>query len=183
MDHKKTRKTLAFRLMVSYCGLFVLSSLALFDTAYDLLSSSMQRRDQDAIQSKLRELPAEYRRGGTVALERTVTSQQNLPGNRNSFIVRVAQADNKTSFLYVPSRWAKIDPEELQRNTESATPWVHIRVKDLDDDDDDDEIVEVASVRLCASSITLPCRLVRVPTTARMCWNVSGISPLVFLAV
>ena len=61
---KRIQKTLGFRLTAWYSGVFILSTLALFGTAYVLLSSSLQRRDKEAIQLKLQEYAAEYQRGG-----------------------------------------------------------------------------------------------------------------------
>jgi signal transduction histidine kinase len=146
--HKKSRGTLGFRLINWYCGLYVLSSLALFGTAYALLSSSMERRDQDATKVKLRELAIVYQRSGVPGIEATVQEELIQPGARNSFVIRVGQSTERTLFLHVPNRWSRLDLEQLKRDTNSNKPWIHVRVKDLDDDDDDDEIVEVASVHL-----------------------------------
>jgi signal transduction histidine kinase len=106
----------------------------------------MRVRDQDAIHAKLRELSAEYQRDGIPSLDRTLKAEPRQPGTKSDFVVRIAGSENKTLFLRVPSRWTRLDLPQLERDTGSAKPWVHVRVKDLDDDDDDDEIVEVASI-------------------------------------
>jgi signal transduction histidine kinase len=142
-----TRKTLLFWLIAWYCGLFTVSSIALFGAAYALLSSSMQRRDQDAIRSHLKDLAAEYSREGIRAVEKTIEIEESQSSGKAPFVVRISRPGTNTVFLHVPRRWARLDLEQLKRDTGSTKPWVHIRVKDLDDDDDDDEIVEVASRR------------------------------------
>jgi hypothetical protein len=76
----RLRKTLGFRLTAWYSGLFILSTLALFSTAYLLLSSSLQRRDRAALRLKLKEYAAEYQRGGLEATQRKSAFENSQAG-------------------------------------------------------------------------------------------------------
>lgn len=139
----RIRKTLGFRLTAWYSGLFTLSTLALFGTAYVLLSSSLQRRDREAIQLKLKEYAAEYQRGGREATERKIAFERSQAG-KALFFVRVAGPDNKTLFFNIPKHWQDFDVEQLEKSDVSATnQWIYVPAKD-----DDDDGLEIASLRL-----------------------------------
>jgi hypothetical protein len=99
---KRIQKTLGFRLTAWYSGLFTLSTLALFGTAYVLLSSSLQRRDREAIQLKLKEYAAEYQRGGLEATQRK-SAFENSQAGKALYFVRVAGPDNSTLFFTLPN--------------------------------------------------------------------------------
>jgi len=140
---KRIRKTLGFRLTAWYSGLFTLSTLALFGTAYVLLSSSLQRRDREAIQLKLKEYAAEYQRGGMEATARKIAFERSQAG-KVLFFVRVAGPDNKTLFFTIPKHWQDFDVEQLEKSDMSATSqWIYVPAKD-----DDDDGLEIASLRL-----------------------------------
>src|SRR5262245_49397515 len=100
----RVRKTLGFRLTAWYSGLFTLSTLVLFGTAYMLLSSSLQRRDREAIHLKLKECAAEYQLGGAGAVERKLAFETMQMGKAR-FFVRVAGPDNRTLFFTMPKQW------------------------------------------------------------------------------
>ena len=67
---KQWSKTIGFRLAVWYSTIFILSSVALFVLAYFFLSSSIQQKDRQIIQSKLKEYEAQYQTGGISSLTR-----------------------------------------------------------------------------------------------------------------
>lgn len=141
----RVRKTLSFRLTAWYSGLFILSTLALFATAYVLLSSSLERRDREALQLKLKEYAAEYQRGGMEATERKITFENSQAG-KALFFVRVAGPDNKTLFVNTPKHWKDFDVAQLEKSSVSAAPqWIHVPAREKDDDDD---VLEIASLRL-----------------------------------
>ncbi len=142
----RVRKTLGFRLTAWYSGLFILSTLVLFATAYVLLSSSLERRDREALQLKLKEYAAEYQRGGMEATERKITFENGQAG-KALFFVRVAGPDNKTLFVNTPKHWQDFDVAQLEKSSVSATPqWIHVPAREKDDDEDD--VLEIASLRL-----------------------------------
>src|SRR5215813_548373 len=139
----RIRKTLGFRLIVWYSGLFILSTLALFGTAYILLSSSLERRDREAIQSKLKEYAAEYQLSGMAATERKIAFENSQMG-KALFFVRVAGPDNTTLVFNLPKHWNDFDVEQLEKSSVSATTqWIQVPAKD-----DDDDVLEIASLQL-----------------------------------
>src|SRR5215510_6293113 len=143
----RIRKTLGFRLTAWYSGLFILSTLALFGTAYILLSSSLQRRDREAIQLKLKEYAAEYQRGGMEATERKIAFENSQAG-KALFFIRVAGPDNQTLFFTIPKHWEDFDVAQLEKSSvNAATQWIQVPIRENDDDDDDD-VLEIASFRL-----------------------------------
>src|SRR6267378_2607702 len=117
---RRIRKTLGFRLTVWYSGLFTLSTLALFGSVYVLLSSSLERRDREALQLKLKEYAAEYQRGGLETTARKLTFENSQAG-KTRFFVRVAGPDNKTLVFTIPKQWKAFDVEQLEKSSVSAT--------------------------------------------------------------
>lgn len=105
---RRLRNTLSFRLTLWYFGLFTLSAAILFATAYVLLAVTLQRKDRDAIQFELHEHVSEYQRGGLEAVEKQVALQQEHIG-RVMFFARVANPENRTLLLSIPSKWSRFD--------------------------------------------------------------------------
>jgi signal transduction histidine kinase len=137
------RKTLSFRLTVWYSGLFTLSVLALFAVAYVLLSSSLHRRDREAIRSELAEYAGAYRTGGMEAIKERIAAGGSQVGAL-PFFVRVEGAHHKTLFLHPTREWEKFDVALLTtRAGKGAEPWITVPAKD-----DDEEDLEMASARL-----------------------------------
>jgi signal transduction histidine kinase len=138
----RLRKTLGFRLTMWYSGLFTTSVMVLFGVAYWLLSSSMERRDREAISLKLTEYIAEYQRGGVEAIERKIAFEENQVG-KILFFVRMAKADNTTLFFTIPQEWENFDLQQLERRgTSDARKWIALPARD------DEEVLEIASTRL-----------------------------------
>jgi len=144
----RLRKTLGFRLTAWYSGLFILSTLALFSTAYLLLSSSLQRRDRAALRLKLKEYAAEYQRGGLEATQRK-SAFENSQAGKALYFVRVAGPDNSTLFFTLPKQWTNFDIAQLEKRSVSAPrQWLQVPITAADEDDDDDDVLEIDSVRL-----------------------------------
>ena len=94
----------ALRLTAWYSFAFVLSTLFLFGFAYFLLSSSLNREDQQAVQIRLKELSAVYQTGGIATLEKEVTVERSFHKN-DPFLVRLASRENKTLVMSAPRTW------------------------------------------------------------------------------
>ena len=99
---KRIQQTLGFRLTAWYSGLFTLSTLALFATAYVLLSSSLERRDREALQLKLKEYAAEYQRGGMEATARKIAFENGQAG-KALFLFALPGQTTKLSSSLSPS--------------------------------------------------------------------------------
>src|SRR5215813_9289745 len=116
----RARRTFTFRLILWYSGIFILSASFLFALAYVLLSSSVQRKDQEDIHQKLGEYAAQYRSGGLAALEREVALEKRA-GKENYFFVRVAGPQNGAIFLDAPERWADFNLQQLEQKSAGAS--------------------------------------------------------------
>jgi signal transduction histidine kinase len=136
------RKTVGFRLTVWYSGIFIFSSLLLFGLVYFLLSSSLSRQNQEAIQLKLEELSALFKSGGIEFLEREITIEKKFE-KALPFFIRVAGQGNKTLLLIIPYQWAEFDIKKLEKTTSNKRiTWIRLRGKKNNFE------LEVASIRL-----------------------------------
>src|SRR5882672_2810613 len=93
----RIRRTITFRLVLWYSGIFVLSTSFLFALAYVLLSSSMQQKEREEIHQKLEEYAAQYRLGGLDGMKKEVALEEKT-GKEHSFFVRLVGPDNSTLF-------------------------------------------------------------------------------------
>ena len=139
---KRLRKTVGFRLTVWYSTIFILSSLFLFVLAYFLLSSSLRKQDQEAIQLRLKELSALYQTGGIESLEREITIEKKFE-KKIPFFIRLAGRENETLFLHIPYQWAEFDIKQLETITSNTEmTWSRLPAKN------NRNALEVASIRL-----------------------------------
>ena len=97
---RRLRKTVGFKLAAWSSAVFILSSLILFVVAYLLLSSSLEEKEREAIQLKLKTYAEEYEAGGLPAFTRRIESERNS-GKLRDHIVRLADA-RATTLLLVP---------------------------------------------------------------------------------
>lgn len=136
------RGTVGFRLTLWYSGIFILSSVLLFGLAYFFLSSSLIRKDEEAIQVRLKELSALYQTGGLEYVEREVTIEKKFE-RRNPFFVRLAGRDNKTLLVIFPYQWSDFNMKELEvKGLEAVPQWIRLSSKGSK------HFLEVASIRL-----------------------------------
>src|SRR5438067_4475649 len=91
------RRAVSLRLAAWYCSFFVLSLLTLFLLVYFSLASTLRKKDQELIRSKLKELAGEYKEGGIAEL-RKLSIEKRAAG----FFVRVADAKSRTVYLNSP---------------------------------------------------------------------------------
>jgi len=143
----RIRKTIGFRLILWYSIIFILSSLALFFSAYLYLSSSIRQRDREIIQSELNECATKYYKGGINALQKEVEFEKRVSG-KNSFFVRLAGAENTALLLNIPDQGAKFDLKQLENIAINGNgQWLYLTAKD------DGDILEIASLRLTDGSL------------------------------
>lgn len=139
---KRWSKTIGFRLAIWYSTIFILSSLTLFVLAYLFLSSSIQQKDRQIIQSKLKEYATEYETGGIASLKDKVASDRSS-GKQNSFFVRVCRPSGTTLFLNLPDQWADFDLQEAATSAVSQKgQWSRVVSKA------DENALEIASTPL-----------------------------------
>jgi len=116
--------------------------VALFVFAYFFLSSSIQQRDRDLIQSRLKEFEGQYQIGGLEALKNKILSDKRS-SKRNSFFVRVAEPTGNTVFLNKPDQWTDSGLRGIGAATVNGKErWTSVTSAD------DENALEIASIRL-----------------------------------
>ncbi|HEY6199275.1 MAG TPA: HAMP domain-containing sensor histidine kinase [Candidatus Binatia bacterium] len=134
------RKTLIFRLTLSYSLIFVASTMMLFGLSYFFLTASV-RDNQKIIQSRLKRFVTLAQNGGIPAV------LQAAGDRHNKFFVRVAGPDNQTVFMSPPQSWSKFDLQTVEeRPVETDWQYFHART--------DADVLEVTAAHL-ANGYTL----------------------------
>jgi signal transduction histidine kinase len=110
-------RSLNFRLAALFSALFIVFSLVLFGFTYVLLSSALGREQQEEMRARMLEFWALYHSYGLDLLNEEVfserTSDRILPEWR-LYLIRVADKQNRTLFLYVPAHWRGYNTDELE---------------------------------------------------------------------
>lgn len=91
-------RTLTFRLILWYAGIFILSTSFIFALAYFLLSSSVESKDREDVHQKLGEYAAQYRAGGLDTLRREIELEKKSEKEK-SFYVRIIAPSEDTLFV------------------------------------------------------------------------------------
>ncbi len=119
-------RTLSLQLSLGYAGIFTGSARLLFVLLYYLLGAAINQKDEDLVESRLREYQAVYEQGGVPAL-RDWIDRVGEAQRQQTFSVRVAKPDQSVSFMIVPSDWARGDLQSAT-NTGSFTveQWARI---------------------------------------------------------
>src|SRR6202048_2531743 len=146
LEHiRRLRKTVGFKLAIGSSAVFIFSSLMLFVVAYLLLSSSLEEKDKEAIQLKLRTYAEEYEAGGLPAFTRRIESERDS-GKLRDHIVRLADAKASTLVLVPPDDGTPYAFRQLA-NISGTDRWFQLHAIGEDD------VFDVASVRLSDGSL------------------------------
>jgi signal transduction histidine kinase len=135
MSSKRSRKfykTFRFRLTISFSLAFIVLSLLLFAFGYFLLSSSLEANDRTAVALKLKEYSDEYRSRSIDGLKRRMQSES-ASGNLKFFMVRLADAKNKTLLLQQPAEGVSYDFPRLERIAPKTESWIRLKANGEDD--------------------------------------------------
>ncbi|MEJ0000200.1 MAG: HAMP domain-containing sensor histidine kinase [Verrucomicrobiota bacterium] len=112
-------RTLSLQLSLGYAGIFTGSALLLFVLLYYLLGAAINQKDEDLVESRLREYQAVYEQGGVPAL-RDWIDRVGEAQRQQTFFVRVARPDQTVVFMIVPADWLRDDLNEV---TAAAAPF------------------------------------------------------------
>ena len=134
-------KSLKFRFTIVFSMVFIAGATALYVVSYVLVSSFLQREEQELLDAKFLEFWAVYQTGRTAAIQREF-SPENLVTESTAFFVRIANRKNVTMLLFRPSSWREYDLDSLAE----AIPSEGVSVVWLSGSDG--SILRVASVRL-----------------------------------
>ncbi|GBE01115.1 sensor kinase CusS [bacterium BMS3Abin08] len=111
-------KTIGFRITLWYIVIFILSFFALFSILYFYILSSLTQEDHQAISTKLKELEAEYNRGGLKALKDEIEFEQQA-GKRGAYFVKLKGPGGGILYSKRP-QWMR----ELEiRSIDNSTHW------------------------------------------------------------
>ena len=86
---ERLARSFTLRLSFGYATLFTLSAVILFGMLYLLLASTVQRKDREIIEARLRECAAVYANGSLAALQDLVQRSRESDKDK-SFFVRLA---------------------------------------------------------------------------------------------
>jgi signal transduction histidine kinase len=143
---KKIYKTFRFRLTISFSLAFIFLSLILFAFAYFLLSSSLQDNDRTSVTLKLKEYSDEYQSGSIDGLKRKIKIDSGS-GSLKYFMVRLADAQNKTILLQQPGEGVNYNFLQLARIAPKNDSWIQLKANGEDD------VLDIASARLPDSNL------------------------------
>jgi signal transduction histidine kinase len=110
---KQVSKTLGFRLVLWYSGLFILSSIILFVVAVFLVSSTFRGYDHQILQTKINEYTQLNRSEGIAALVARVRfeEEKNL---ESGIFIRLANPGNQTVVSFTPHNWTPAEVSLLE---------------------------------------------------------------------
>ena len=134
-------KSLKFRFTIVFSVVFIAGAAALYVVSYILVSSFLQREEQELLDAKFLEFWAVYQTGRTAAVQREFTPE-NLVTESTAFFVRIADRNNVTTLLFHPASWREYNLDSLAE----AIPSEGISGVALSGTDG--SILQVVSVRL-----------------------------------
>jgi len=135
----RIRQALGLRLAAWYLGTFLVSSLVIGGLTYGLLSSLLESRDHDIIQSTLREYATRYQAGGLPALASAIEAEQRS-GSREPLFVRLVGPFEDVLLYALPETWGAFDLPSLPGGPNAI--WSQVRASDRN------AVLEVASVNV-----------------------------------
>ena len=134
-------KSLKFRFTIVFSVVFITGAAALYVVSYVLVSSFLQREEQELLDAKFLEFWAVYQTGRTTAIQREF-SPENLVTESTAFFLRIANRKNVTMLLFRPSSWREYNLDSLAE----VIPSEEISVVSLSGTDG--SVLRIASVRL-----------------------------------
>ena len=143
---ERLARSFTFRLSLGYAALFTLSAAILFGLLYLLLASTLQGKDHEVIEARLRECAAVYDNGGLGALQDLVQRSRDSDKDK-SFFVRLAGQRGSVLLLAAPDDWVQFDTSALDRGGDlSRLVWLRIPK-------DEERDFTVAAMRLPDGSV------------------------------
>ena len=104
---RRWARTLTFQLNLWYLLIFTASVVVLYFFLYLLITTAVERKDREVIESRLKEYATLYRAGGVPAL-RNVVAQDTR--HQKSFFVRLINPFNNVLLIAVPQDWVEFNP-------------------------------------------------------------------------
>ncbi len=98
------RRNLGFRLNLWYALIFAASSLSVYVLLYYALAATIENKDREVLDARLKEYAAVYQAGGLPALQRWLF-RDDAAETQRTFFVRVISRGNVVTLLSVPDDW------------------------------------------------------------------------------
>jgi heavy metal sensor kinase len=141
---RRWARTLTFQLNLWYLLIFTASVVVLYFFLYLLITTAVERKDREVIESRLKQYATLYRAGGVPAL-RNVVAQESR--NQKSFFVRLLNPFNNVLLIAVPQDWVEFNPPTTDVfGFERQVGWIRIP-RDAEKD------FTIASMRLYDGSV------------------------------
>jgi signal transduction histidine kinase len=123
----RLRRNLSFRLNVWYAAVFMLSAVALYGLIYLLLSYAVTRKDQEVLETQMKEYALIYRNGGINALRNWIAANDQS-NDQKKFFVRVSNPRNQASatFAKIPEDWIGFDPTGIKIVVHDQPAYIRI---------------------------------------------------------
>ncbi|HWI19286.1 MAG TPA: HAMP domain-containing sensor histidine kinase [Vicinamibacterales bacterium] len=139
----RVSQALGLRLAAWYLGTFLASTLVIGGLTYGLLSTLLETRDHDIIQSTLREYATRYQAGGLPALARAIEIEQRS-GTREPLFVRVIGPFEDVLLYSLPETWGAFELSELPGGPNEI--WSQVRARDRN------AVLEIATINVGGGS-------------------------------
>lgn len=110
---ERLSRSLSFRLNIWYTFVFTGSAAALYLFMYLLLSTAIETKDREVIETQLKEFGAIYQAGGLRGLQLRADSAVGGRKTRNYF-VRLISPGRQSVIVSVPPDWVEYESSELQ---------------------------------------------------------------------
>ncbi len=139
-----TRK-IGFKLSVGFTILFIVGSAMVFAILYFLLFHSLERRDREIIETRLKQYAVAYQVAGEDGLKAALDDRKNgVDGTK--LLVRLQNSDGKLIFYHFPEKTVDFDPDDVERRlAHQGLTGGWMRIESAHDEED---AIEVLSQRL-----------------------------------
>lgn len=128
-------RTIGFRLTLWYAIMSLIISLILFGVAYWQIANEIDAENRLIIQDEMNEYVVAWQFEGMKGLDDKIRLEQSKE-TPSTFFVRIADSNNKTLFLSLPSYYDGIEFEPLeQANVFEGKGWLTIKMQDPEDED------------------------------------------------
>ena len=122
---KRLTRSFSVQLNLWYASIFILSAGVLFLSIYFLLTTAIQRKDHEIIESRLKEYSAVYASGGVSALRNWISRSGDVR-NQKAFFVRLVDPFNNVLYLAAPEDWFAFEPPRLVFGFPRQVVWLQI---------------------------------------------------------
>lgn len=126
--NKQTGLSFSFKLSIFYALFFIISSLALFGTAYYFINNLIAQQEQEVIYDRIQEYKAWYAEGGIDAVKIRFNKQPNR--EKDIFFVRIIGPSKTVLFLSIPKNSGKFNFNKISSanpanptNTNNEDSW------------------------------------------------------------